>query len=352
MIRRARLPVQVVDWAIAVFRQLAIAEGAVHGIPPEEVHFHEVGAIDAIVDIVGTCLGLDFLGITEIHCSALPIGGGTVWAAHGRLPVPAPATLKLFELAQVPLYSNGIEKELVTPTGAAIVTALATGFGPLPPLRLERVGLGAGNHELPIPNILRLWIGKPEGTIAAAQPESQNQPASQNQTSSQTQNRVQTSQTDRESIVLLETQIDDMTPQAIGFVQGELLAQGALDVFTQPIAMKKNRPGVLLSVICHPEQAAIYEDWLLRNTTTLGVRRSVQDRAVMYRQIETVETDYGPVRVKLAWSESQRLKVHPEYEDCAAIARGQDLPLMEVQRAAIAAWAIAPWGAGRSGAKI
>jgi pyridinium-3,5-bisthiocarboxylic acid mononucleotide nickel chelatase len=344
MIRRAKLPEQVVDWAIAVFRQLAIAEGAVHGIPPEQVHFHEVGAIDAIVDIVGTCLGLDYLGVTQIYCSALPIGGGTVWAAHGRLPVPAPATLKLFELAQVPVYSNGIEKELVTPTGAAIVTALATGFGPMPPLTLQRVGLGAGNHDLQIPNILRLWIGKPEGTIA---PSVQLFGSAPNPSPDPSPSPKPT----RESIVLLETQIDDMTPQAIGFVQGELLAQGALDVFTQPIAMKKNRPGVLLSVICHPDQAATYEQWLLDHTTTLGVRRSVQDRAVMYRQIETVATDYGPVRVKLAWSESQDLqglKVHPEYEDCAAIARDQDLPLMVVQRAAIAAWAIAPWGAVRS----
>jgi pyridinium-3,5-bisthiocarboxylic acid mononucleotide nickel chelatase len=333
MIRRAKLPQQVVDWAIAVFRQLAIAEGAVHGIPPEQVHFHEVGAIDAIVDIVGTCLGLDYLGVTAIYCSALPIGGGTVWAAHGRLPVPAPATLKLFELAQVPVYSNGIEKELVTPTGAAIVTALATGFGPMPPLTLQQVGLGAGNHDLQIPNILRLWIGKPEGTIAPSAHLFSSSPSP-----SQDQPQPQSPKTNREPIVLLETQLDDMTPQAIGFVQGELLAQGALDVFTQPIAMKKNRPGVLLSVICHPDRAATYEQWLLVHTTTLGVRRSEQDRALLQRRIETVTTDYGSVRVKLAWSDGGDLKAHPEYEDCAAIARAQDLPLMEVQRAAMVAW--------------
>ena len=163
LIQTANLPEKATAWSLSVFRRLAEAEGAVHGIPPSEVHFHEVGATDAIVDIVGTCLGLDWLGIEQIYCSALPTGGGTVRAAHGRLPVPVPAVLKLWELRQVPLYSNGIDRELVTPTGAAIVTTLATQFGPPPAMTLLRVGLGAGSLELPIPNILRLWIGERTG---------------------------------------------------------------------------------------------------------------------------------------------------------------------------------------------
>ncbi|ESA38900.1 tigr00299 family protein, partial [Leptolyngbya sp. Heron Island J] len=165
LIREGNLPTRVVDWSLAIFQELAAAEAAVHGIPAEQVHFHEVGATDALVDVVGTCLGLHWLGVDRIICSPLPVGGGTVKAAHGRLPVPAPAVLELFRRAQVPIYSNGIDRELVTPTGAAIATTLCDRFGPPPAMTLQQVGLGAGSHDLPIPNILRLWIGtSPEST--------------------------------------------------------------------------------------------------------------------------------------------------------------------------------------------
>jgi uncharacterized protein (TIGR00299 family) protein len=331
LIHAAHLPQQVTDWSIAIFQQLAAAEGAVHGIAPEQVHFHEVGATDAIVDIVGTCLGLDWLGIKQLYCSALPTGGGTVWAAHGRLPVPAPAVLKLWEMRQVPLYSNGINSELVTPTGAAIVTTLAHQFGPPPPLLLQKVGLGAGAKDLPIPNILRLWIGESEiedqhqQTAKAAQ---QNQPEGAQQLAST-----------QETVAVLETQIDDLNPQAIGYTMTELLAAGAFDVFTQAVGMKKSRPGVLLTVICRPEQVSTCEAILFRETTTLGIRHSQQQRTVLSRRLEAVNTPYGKVQVKVARHQGGAIiNVQPEYEDCAQLARQYNLPWREVQRLALQSW--------------
>ncbi|MBD2022678.1 nickel pincer cofactor biosynthesis protein LarC [Leptolyngbya sp. FACHB-36] len=321
MIRSAKLPARAEQWSLAVLRKLADAEGAVHGIPPEQVHFHEVGATDAIVDIVGTCLGLDWLDIEAIYCSALPTGGGTIRAAHGRLPVPAPAVLKLWELRQVPIYSNGIERELVTPTGAAIVTALAEQFGPPPTMTLHRVGLGAGTLELPLPNILRLWIGETERKEVSRE-------------------KARSEDGGKETISLLETQIDDVSPQAIGYVFEALFAAGALDVFTQAIGMKKCRPGTLLSVVCRPDEAAACEAVLFRETTTLGIRRSLQQRSTLHREIQTIATPYGAVRVKVAWQphSDQPTNVQPEYEDCAQIARQQNLPWREVHRSALHTW--------------
>lgn len=241
MILQAGLPERAREWSLDVFRQLAKAEGAVHGIAPEKVHFHEVGAVDAIVDIVGTCLGLDWLGITSderglplMYCSAFPTGGGTVKAAHGLMAVPVPAVLKLWEMRDCPVYNNGIDKELVTPTGAAIATTLATQFGSPPPMTIKQVGLGAGNLNLPIPNILQAWLGLvPETNL----------------------NQLNTTSLSpfTETISVLETQIDDLNPQAIGYLYDALFAVGVLDVFTQSIGMKKSRPGILITVICHPE---------------------------------------------------------------------------------------------------
>ncbi len=311
LITAAGLPARAEGWSLAVFRELAVAEGAVHGIRPNRVHFHEVGATDAIVDIVGTCLGLDWLGIDELHCSPLPTGGGTVRAAHGRLSVPAPAVLKLWERHQVPVYSNGIERELVTPTGAAIAVTLATRFGPPPVMTLQRVGLGAGSHQLPLPNLLRLWIGagtdpKADGSL--------------------------------ETIMVLETQVDDLNPQAIGYTFEALFAAGALDVFTQAIGMKKSRPGVLLTVLCHPENLAACETVLFRETTTLGIRRTQQQRRILDRQVQTVETTYGPVRVKVAGQNNIFVNVQPEYEDCARLARQHHRPWREIHQAALQIW--------------
>jgi pyridinium-3,5-bisthiocarboxylic acid mononucleotide nickel chelatase len=297
LIDQANLPPRAAHWSKAIFQQLAIAEGLVHGIAPEFVHFHEVGAVDAIVDIVGTCLALDYLGIEEIYCSPLPTGGGTVKAAHGIMPVPVPAVLQLWQSRQVPIYSNGIDRELVTPTGAAIAVALAKAFGPPPAMALHKIGLGAGTLQLPLPNILRLWIG--EAQIA---PDSVN----------------------LEEIWVLETQVDDLNPQIVGYLFDRILAAGAVDIFSQPVAMKKSRPGILLTVICHPDKIGICEQIIFRETTTLGIRRSRQDRAILPRQIQTVDTPYGPVRVKVATSnhppQGEIWNIQPEYADCATLA--------------------------------
>ncbi len=335
LIQRASLPPRASDWSLEVFRQLAVAEGAVHGIEPEKVHFHEVGATDAIVDIVGTCLGLDWLGIDQLYCSAMPIGGGTVRAAHGRLPVPVPAVLKLWESRQVPVYSNGIDKELVTPTGAAIAVALATRFGPPPGMTIERVGLGAGSKDLPLPNILRLWIG--EFSLITHHSSLISHQSSVAQT---TDNGQLT--TDRETISVLETQIDDLSPQAIGYTFEALFKAGAVDVFTQGIGMKKCRPGILLTAICPPEKVSACEAVLFRETTTLGIRHLTQQRSVLQREIQQVEIGYGTVRIKVAsqgtGEEKTIINVQPEYEDCAQLARKYDQPWRVVHQMALDAW--------------
>ncbi|MBC6475940.1 MAG: nickel pincer cofactor biosynthesis protein LarC [Hormoscilla sp. GM102CHS1] len=322
MIESAGLPTQAQTWSLAVFRKLAQAEGAVHGIDPERVHFHEVGATDAIVDIVGTCLGLDWLGIDQLYCSALPTGGGTVRAAHGQLPVPVPAVLKLWEMGQVPVYSNGIERELVTPTGAAIATTLATRFGTPPAMTIHNLGLGAGSHSLPLPNILRLWIG-----MRCAHATRTDGPGKEDLPSP-----------NLETISVLETQIDDLSPQAIAYVFDALFAAGAVDVFTQPIVMKKSRLGVLLTVISPPGKLSACEAILFRETSTLGIRRSLQQRSILRREIQPVPTPYGEVRVKVAWTGNDISNVQPEYEDCAQLARASNLPWRQVRQLALQCW--------------
>jgi pyridinium-3,5-bisthiocarboxylic acid mononucleotide nickel chelatase len=331
IILNASLPARVEAWSLAVFRQLAVAEGAVHGISPQKVHFHEVGAVDAIVDIVGTCLGLDWLGVESdetglplLYCSAFPTGGGTVRAAHGEMAVPVPAVLKLWEMRSCPVYSNGIERELVTPTGAAIATTLAKEFGAPPAMKIQQVGLGAGNLNLSIPNILRLWLG--EATNVRISDRS----------------FVANTSPTLEIISVLETQIDDLNPQAIGYLFEALFAAGAVDVFTQSIGMKKSRPGILLTVICLPENLINCETVLFRETTTLGIRRYEQQRAILQREFQQIETEYGLVRVKVAWTGNTNNRVinnvQPEYEDCAELARKHNIPWREIQRLALQNW--------------
>lgn len=397
LIRQAHLPPQVVEWSLAIFRELAAAEAAVHGIAAEQVHFHEVGATDALVDVVGTCLGLHWLGVDRIVCSPLPVGGGTVKAAHGRLPVPAPAVLELLRRAQAPIYSNGIERELVTPTGAAIATTLSQSFGPPPAMTLHQVGLGAGSHDLPIPNILRLWIGtRPEfpashahgghshadhshadhshaGHSHASHSHGEPDPMdSAHSVSKDISDKEATSYPGRqtpnsggfelglehshpehsehqpltgrsfgyqESIVELQTQLDDLTPQAIGYLYDRLFQAGALDVFTQAIGMKKNRPGILLTVICTPAAVEACQSLLFLETTTLGIRTTVQQRQTLHRAWQAVTTDYGPVQIKagLATPHGPVVNLQPEYETCAQLARAQGVGWKRVQWAAIAA---------------
>ncbi|HBK23750.1 MAG TPA: nickel pincer cofactor biosynthesis protein LarC [Planktothrix sp. UBA10369] len=322
IILQAKLPQQVEIRSLAIFRRLAEAEANVHGMTVEEVHFHEVGATDAIVDIVGTCLGLDWLNIELFYCSTLPTGGGTVWAAHGQLPVPVPAVLKLFEMGKVPVYSNGIERELVTPTGAAIAVTLAQGFGEPPALSIQTIGLGAGSQDLPIPNILRLWVGEQHQSL-----------------DSDIFSTVNTEiQTVSETISVLKTQIDDLSPQVIAYTFELLFQAGAIDVFSQPITMKKSRLGVLLTVICHPEHRQVCEAILFRETTTLGIRNILQNRSILKRDIQTVETQYGLVRVKVGFSGKKITNVQPEYEDCAKLAKQHKVSWLEVHRLALQSW--------------
>ncbi|MBE9241528.1 nickel pincer cofactor biosynthesis protein LarC [Synechocystis salina] len=321
LIKGANLPARVSRWSLAIFHQLAIAEGEVHGIEPEAVHFHEVGATDAIVDIVGTCLGLDYLGIDKCYWSALPTGSGTVRAAHGDLPVPVPAVLRLWENRQVPVYDNGLTGELVTPTGAAIAVTLANQFGTKPPFNLQKLGLGAGSKELPLANILRLWIGTESQTA-------------------KTPKEIPFGQL--ETITVLETQLDDLQPQAVGYLLESLLHQGAIDVFTQAIAMKKSRPGILLTVLCAPENQNHCLNLLFRETTSLGVRVRQQQRYALEREWQTVVIAHGSIRIKVAYSYQAGTKIilnaHPEFVDCAALAKATGQPWQLIHQQAIAAW--------------
>ena len=368
MIQQADLPKRATQWSLSVFRQLARAEAAVHGIPPEQVHFHEVGATDAIVDIVGTCLGLDWLKVDELVCSPLPTGGGTVRCEHGLLPVPAPAVLNMMTSANVPVYSNGIEKELVTPTGCAIATTLAQSFGPPPRFTLQKIGLGAGGRDLALPNILRLWIGTTDAhhqtahshmhsyihSHARGSARSYVHPQEDSHTEASTALEAENTRikealttveattveaTTVETIVELQTQIDDCSPQVIGYLFEQLLTLGALDVFSQAVTMKKNRLGTLLSVICHKNLVSACETLLFKETTTLGIRRLTQTRSILDRVFITVSTDYGEVSVKVAREQESQaiLNIQPEYEDCVLLARSHNLPLQQIHQAATSA---------------
>ncbi len=337
MIISATLPDRAEKSSLEIFRNLAIAEGAVHGIPPEQVFFHEVGAVDAIVDIVGTCLGMDWLKIEQFYCSALPTGGGTIWAAHGRLPVPVPAVLKLFEKANVPVFYNSIDRELVTPTGAAIVTTLAHHFGHPPEMTIQKIALGAGTQELPIPNILRLWIGESRATHphakSAIQPHNHTHHHSHTEPSHEEHDHHDSEHL--QTVAHLETQIDDLSPQTIAYTTEKLLHHGALDVFTTAIGMKKSRPGTLISVICKPEERDRFEQILFEETTTIGIRRSLQERSVLSRRFETIQIQGQPVKLKVAERNGKVYNIQPEYEDCAAIARHTNQSLKEIQRQVI-----------------
>lgn len=298
---------QVKERSIAVFARLAAAEAHVHGTTVEKVHFHEVGAIDSIIDIVGAMIGFELLGVERFFSSPLRTGYGMVKAAHGLLPIPAPGTAEL--LKGVPVYAGDREGEFVTPTGAAIVTTLCESFGPLPLVKIEHTGYGAGMREYQgLPNTLRLLLCDVD-----VQPT-------------------------LESVMVVETNIDDMNPQVYGFVTERAFALGALDVFMTPVQMKKGRPGVLLTVLCAPDCLNSITEMLLVETLTLGVRYYPAQRRVLDRVIEEVETAYGSVRIKVARDGARTLHYQPEYEDCARLAAGAHAPLIEVQRAAIQAY--------------
>ena len=303
LIERAGLPGTISERASNIFRRLGEAEALVHGVAIEKVHFHEVGAVDAIVDIVGAAAGFEQLGVEEFFCSPLNVGGGRVDTQHGNLPVPAPATAEL--LRGAPTYSNGIQRELVTPTGAAIVATVASKFGPQPEMTVAAIGLGAGSAELAEqPNVLRLFVGE----NAARRDDA----------------------TLEEDIIVLEANLDDMSPQVYGYFAERALEAGALDVFSIPVQMKKNRPGQLVTVLCKPADREKFSDLLFRETTTLGVRQSNVKRRTLQRESIAVETSLGPIRMKIARLNGHILNVAPEYEDCQKIAAERGLPLKQV----------------------
>ena len=330
------------EQAIRVFDRLADAEARVHGTTPDKIHFHEVGAIDSIIDIVGAMIGFELLGVDRFFCSPLRLGSGSVDSQHGRLPIPAPATADL--LRGAPVYAGELEGEFVTPTGAAIVATLCEEFGPLPPMKVVRVGYGAGSRDPKgFPNALRLMIGELEEAdepalpvLGARLPQLDTGAIQSPKAGSAAQTKVYA--TPDETIVVIETNIDDMNPQVYSFVMERAFALGALDVFMIPAQMKKDRPGVLLTVLCKPETADATIEMLLVETKTLGVRYYQAKRRVLERTIETVETEYGPVRIKVARDGARTLHFQPEYEDCARVAASAKVPLLEVHGAAAAAY--------------
>lgn len=296
------------DRAKRVFTRLAEVEAAAHGTTIEKVHFHEVGAIDAMVDVVGAVAGLHRLGVERVECSPIPTGHGTVQCEHGVMPVPAPATAAL--LTGVPLLATDEPGELTTPTGAAILTTLAEAYGPVPSMTLRATGYGAGRREGETrPNLLRLLIGERTGE-----------------------------RDEVDEIVVLEANLDDMPGEAIGFVMERLFGAGAVDVFTTPIQMKKNRPGVLLTALAGAEQAAAVEEVIFRETTTFGIRRTSCVRHKLERTIEPIATCYGRIRMKVGRRGGRIVMVSPEYEDCAAAARAHDVTLLDVMNEARHVW--------------
>ncbi|MGE5126489.1 MAG: nickel pincer cofactor biosynthesis protein LarC [Betaproteobacteria bacterium] len=314
ILERSSLAPTVKERAGALFRRLAEAEAAVHGTSPEKVHFHEVGAIDSIVDIVGGVVALEWLDASRFVASPLNVGTGTVTMSHGTFAVPPPAVARL--VTGIPVYGEG-EGELLTPTGALLVTAFAGSYGPLPALRIEKVGHGAGGRDTRgRPNVLRLIVGEaaeaPE-TIAAAAPES-------------------------ERVLVLETELDDTPPQLLGPLVDRLLAQGALDAFFTPVQMKKGRPGVLVTVIAPPSAQEALEELLFRETTTLGVRRQEWLRTALERETATVQTAYGPIRVKIGRRRGAVYNAWPEFDDCQRAAGEKGVAIKEVLAAALAAW--------------
>jgi pyridinium-3,5-bisthiocarboxylic acid mononucleotide nickel chelatase len=290
--------------AINVFQILAVAEGTVHGTSPEEVHFHEVGAVDAIVDIVGASILMELLGVEKVIASPLPMGHGFVEAAHGRIPLPAPATVEI--LKGVPVYDAKIEGELVTPTGAAIVRTLASEFGGMPSMKVESVGYGAGKSDFPFPNTLRVFVGE-----------------------------VESAELPGDKVSIIETNIDDMNPEFYDSVFEKLFKAGALDVYLSPIQMKKNRPATLLSVICPPEKIDDLSRIVLANTTSFGVRISHAARRCLDRKWETVATRYGDIKVKIGLMDGEPVTASPEYEDCRKAAEAHGVPAKQVYNEAI-----------------
>ena len=298
IIDRSRLDTELKEKSRAIFSRLASAEAEIHHKRVEEVHFHEVGGLDSVVDIVGAVWGFREMRFEKVYVSNINVGTGFVRCEHGTLPVPAPAALSLTK--GMPIYSSGVEKELLTPTGAAVLSTLGSEFGHLPAMKVERIGYGAGRSDLPHPNVLRLMIGTAESTPAT------------------------------EKVMIVETNIDDMNPQFYEYIMEQLQSQGVAEVFLTPIFMKKNRPATLLTVICSIEKLSSVAQFLLRETTTLGVRWREEERACAERQIIRHRTKHGVIHFKLARWDGKIVNLAPEYEDCKRLAFEKGVPLKEV----------------------
>jgi pyridinium-3,5-bisthiocarboxylic acid mononucleotide nickel chelatase len=310
LINAATLPSAVKQTAIHAFELLGASEAKIHNVPIEKIHFHEVGAVDAIVDIVAASAGIHALAVDKWFCSPLNVGGGMVDCAHGRFPVPAPATADL--LRGLPTYSAHIEKELVTPTGAALIRALAPTFGPQPAMSVHQIGYGAGTRNpKDLPNVLRLSIGLSDGA---------------------------TTTPGTDTVTVLETALDDLSPQVLSYVAEKALAEGALDVMLTPVIMKKGRPGTLLTILCNPSNSSALQQFILRETSTLGVRIRHEQRSCLDRAHTSVVTPYGEIRMKLGSQNGEVFNAAPEFEDCRAAAAKHNVPLKLVQQAAIAAY--------------
>jgi len=298
IIERSDLESAVKKKSTEIFQRIASVEGEIHQEPMEEIHFHEIGGLDSVVDIVGAVWGFRQMGIERLYVSNVNVGTGFVESEHGILPVPAPATVALMKGR--PIYSWGVEKELLTPTGAALLTSLGTEFGKMPSMRVERIGYGAGRGDFSHPNVLRLLIGTPS-TISG-----------------------------KERVIVIETNIDDMNPQLYDYVMEGLLGMEVQEVFLTPVIMKKNRPGTLLTVICSSEKLPSVIEFLLAETTTLGLRWHEEERERADREILTLQTRYGKIRFKLARWEGKVVNLSPEYEDCKGLALKKRVPLKDV----------------------
>jgi uncharacterized protein (TIGR00299 family) protein len=299
IIRAGSLSRDVQEKSIRIFESIAREEGRIHNHAPEKVHFHEVGAVDSIIDILGTVFGIECLGIDTLCASSLPVGSGFVKTEHGRIPVPAPATMALLE--GIPVYGSGLRQELVTPTGAALVKALASSFGSLPPMTVEKVGYGAGTRDLPDrPNLLRIIIGR-----------------------DQSEQQVET-------VVNLEANLDDTSPEWLGFLMDRLFDAGALDVVFCPVQMKKNRPGTLIQVMGKPEQKDELMDILFTESTTLGVRFQFTQRRILERSSVVIDSPWGKMLVKRVVGPDGASSLLPEYEACRKIAKEEKIPLRQV----------------------
>jgi hypothetical protein len=388
IVEQSDLDPAVVEQAVAIFEKIGRAEAGIHGTSLDQVHLHELGGVDTIVDVVGALVGLDALGVERVLASPVPLGRGFIKGAHGQIPLPAPATVALLE--GVPVVGSPLEIETVTPTGAALLASLAENFGPIPPMTLEAVGYGAGSRNLPVPNVIRLFVGElTEGAPRAhahpahAHPHehgypnehghkhpdehghkhphehghkhdhrhSEDEDADENEDNSHSHPHTEPSHNhphahsddntlsclDVDRLKVLETNIDDLNPESYGYIMDKLFDIGALDVFFIPIQMKKNRPAILLRVLCRPDDVAAMTEILFRETSTLGIREQTVDRHALSRRVDPVPTPYGEVHVKVATLPDGSFKHAPEYEDCRHLAEQHAVPLREIYQVAIEA---------------